>query len=121
MTSSDDDDLAGQLEQMTDDARNALPFGVIGLDSNGKVWFYSRREAELSGYGDRPVKDLDFFREVAPCMNTEDFRGRVMRELEAGELDIEIGHTGDFSDRSRFMRVRVMSGGQGRLWLANQR
>lgn len=117
----DDDDLAVRLDAMNDEDRHALPFGVIGLDPAGRVRFYSRTEAAQSGYGDRPVLGLDFFVQVAPCFDTDEFRQRIRRELASGRLDIEIGHTGDFADPHRFLRIRAMSAADGGLWLAHER
>jgi photoactive yellow protein len=116
-----DDDLAQRLAAMSPDQLNALPFGVIKLDAANRVLFFSATEARLSGYGTAPILGLDFFADVAPCMDTDEFRGRVNRQRAAGEVDIEIGHTGDFSDPNRFMRSRVMSAAGGGLWLANER
>lgn len=117
----DDDDLSARLDAMSDDERHALPFGVIGLDPAGRVRFYSRTESIQSGYGDRPILGLDFFGQVAPCLAAHDFQARLRADQDAGQLDIEVGHTGDFADRSRFLRVRAMSAAGGGLWLAHQR
>lgn len=114
-------DLNATLDALSDDDKHQLPFGVIGLDREQRVRFYSHTEARLSGLGDRPIIGLDFFAQIAPCMNTGSFRGRIEEALRTGKLDIEIGHTGDFSDRSRFMRVRIMSAADGGFWLVNQR
>jgi hypothetical protein len=46
---------------------------------------------------------------------------RIEEALAAGELHIEIGHAGDFSDRMRFIRVRAMSAADGGIWLALRR
>lgn len=117
----DDDDLALRLDAMTDEERHGLPFGVIGLDREGRVRFYSRTEAAQSGYGSRPIHGLEFFLQVAPCMNTPEVRGRMQRGLDSGQLDLELGHTGDFADARRLLRIRAMSAAGGGLWLAHFR
>jgi photoactive yellow protein len=117
----DDDQLARQLDAMGEAERHTLPFGVILLDAEGVVRFYSETEARLSGRGQRRTVGLPFFQRIAPCMDTESFKGRIDAALRAGTLDIEIGHTGDFSDPSRRIRVRAMSAAGGGIWLAHDR
>jgi len=110
-------DAMDVLEQLDRSLIDELAFGVIRLSRTGHVVLYSRTEAASSGRGSRPTVGRDFFLEIAPCMNTPAFRQRIAAEAAAGTLDLELGHTGDFSDRDRFMRIRVMSARDGGLWL----
>jgi photoactive yellow protein len=110
-------DLAGQVEAMSEEERDALPYGVIKLDASGVVEVYSRAEAELSGRKNRPAIGLDFFSEVAPCMASPDMRGRVEEAKARGSVDVEIGWIGDFKDPDGEIRIRVMSAADGGLWL----
>ncbi len=117
----DDDDLPTRLQELSEEARHGLPFGLVGLDAQGRVDFYSRREREQSGLGEREITGLDFFGSVAPCMDTPRIRGRIEADHGDGGLDVEVGHTGDFADRSRVFRVRMMSRPDGGFWLAHHR
>lgn len=110
-------DLAQQLEQLSDAERDAAPFGIIKLDSSGRVTHFNATEARLSGYGSRPALGLDFFTSVAPCMGTAEFRGRIEQAQRHGTVDIEIGHVGDFSDPERELQVRAQSASDGGLWI----
>ena len=110
-------DLAHQLEQLSDAERDAAPFGIIKLDSAGRVTHFNATEARLSGYGSRPALGLDFFTSVAPCMGTAEFKGKIEQALRLGAVDIEIGHIGDFSDPERELQVRAQSAGDGGLWI----
>jgi photoactive yellow protein len=114
-------DLAHVVECMPLEAVDRLPFGVIRLDKDGIVTFYSKREAELSGRGGIPTVGLKFFSEVAPCMDNPGFRGRIEAARAAGTLDIEFNHLGDFADRSRELCVRAQSASDGGVWLFHQR
>lgn len=116
-----DPELGQRLDAMTDEERHHLPFGVIGLDPEGKVHFYSATEARLSGSAPRNFHGLHFFDNVAPCMNNEAVRGQIEQARAAGTLDLEIGHTGDFADPNRFFRIRAVSAARGGVWLAHQR
>jgi photoactive yellow protein len=110
-------DLARQVEAMSEQERDALPYGVIRLDASGLVQIYSRTEAERSGRKKRPTVGRDFFAEVAPCMATPEMHGRVEAAKARGSVDVEIGWIGDFKDADAEIRIRVMSAADGGLWL----
>jgi photoactive yellow protein len=112
-------DLARRIEQLSQSDLDHLPFGVILLDAKGVVRFYSQTEARQSGYGELPLGQ-NFF-DVAPCMDNDDFRGRIARAQEAGPVDLEFGWSGDFADRKRDLRIRVQSACQGGVWIMVER
>jgi len=112
-------DLARRIEQLSQSELDALPFGVILLDRQGTVLFYSQTEARQSGYGELPLGRNLF--EVSRCLESDDFRGRIMRAMEAGPVDIEFVWVGDFTDAKRDMRVRVQSARQGGVWIMVER
>lgn len=114
-------DAANVLEALASSAIDELAFGVIRLSSTGEVTLYSKTEQRNSGRGSRPTVGRDFFLDIAPCMDTPAFRRRIEAEAAAGTIDLEIGHTGDFSDRDRFIRIRVLSARGGGFWLLMNR
>ncbi len=116
-----DPNLARKLEDLSDAERHDLPFGVIKLDGSGIVTFFSATEARQSGYKKRPAVGLDFFLNIAPCMATPEFKGRVEEARRAGAVEIEIGWVGDFDDPDREMIVRIQSAIDGGLWICLNR
>jgi hypothetical protein len=104
-TMFDEDDLRVKLDAMSEQDLNALSFGVIKLGPDLRVRFFSETEARLSGFGVRPAQNLSFFEEVAPCMATSGLRDAAERALADGSLDLELGHTGDFADPKRLLRL----------------
>ncbi len=110
-------DLARKVEALDADALEALPYGVVKLDSQGTVQIYNQTEATQSGRKRRPTVGLDFWREVAPCMAGPDLRGRVEAATAHGAVDIEIGWIGDFDDPEGEINIRVLSASDGGLWL----
>ena len=64
---------------------------------------------------------MSFFVDVAPCMNTPTFSGRIEKARAAGKYDLEFGWIGDFSDRSRELRVRIQPASDGGCWIFIQR
>jgi photoactive yellow protein len=114
-------DVAHRLEGLTPAEIDELPFGVVRLTADGVVVLYSKTEAKLSGFGERRAVGRDFFRTIAPCMNTNGLLTRLEREAQQGVVDFEFGQTGDFADPSRFIRGRLCSAATGGLWLLLQR
>jgi photoactive yellow protein len=112
-------DLAARIEQVSQFERDNLPFGVILLDRDGTVLFYSATEARLSGYGGVPVGQNLF--DISRCMNGDDFRGRLTRAMEEGPVDLEFGWPGDYGDPSRELRIRIQSSRKGGVWMFIER
>lgn len=117
----DDERLLERVEQLSFQEIDALPFGVVRLDATGKVTYFSRAEAEQSGFGDRRAIGRDFFTQMAPCLGTPEFLRRIAAARRAGTLDITFEQTGDFEDADRELRVRVKSATGGGLWVFLQR
>jgi photoactive yellow protein len=105
------------VEQMTARDIDRLPFGVIKLDPAGSVELFNLAERVQSGYKSRPAMGLHFFTDIAPCMNVPAVKGRIDAAMGAGEVDVEVGWTGDFSDPDRAMVIRCQSASDGGLWV----
>lgn len=117
----EDPALASNVETLSESEIDELPFGAIRLDDAGLVQYYSAAERQLSGYGDRATLGKHFFADIAPCMDNDDFRGRVERALAAGSLDIEFTYFGDFRDGDRELTVRIQSASNGGYWIFMRR
>jgi photoactive yellow protein len=109
--------LAQAVERLSDEAIHDLPFGAIRMGADGVVQFYSRGEAALSGYGTRPAVGLSFFTHVAPCLDTDAFKGRIDRALASGQLDVEFGWIGTFDNPDLELRVRAQPALGGGYWI----
>ena len=112
--------LAKAIEALPADRVNALAFGAIRLDAEGRVTFYSDAERRLSGFREETL-GRSFFAEIAPCMNNPSFRGRIDRAMAAGKLDIAFDFIGDFDDAAKALRVRIQSASGGGCWIFMQR
>jgi len=110
-------DLAARIEGLDQNAIDALPFGVVHLDPEGTVLFYSATEAKLSGYGMTPL-GKNFF-EVGRNPANRDLRERIRTAMEAGAVDLEFGWTGDLVNPE--LRMRVQSARDGGVWLCIER
>ncbi|HEX6241897.1 MAG TPA: PAS domain-containing protein [Polyangiales bacterium] len=115
------DDLATRLAALSQVELDALPFGVVKLDAEGLVTYFSAAEAAQSGFLRHKALGRDFFGDVAPCMGTPGFRERIARSRIGGRLDVRFEQVGDFADPQRTLVVRVVSDGAGGLWVALKR
>jgi photoactive yellow protein len=112
-------DLAARIEQLSQYQLDRLPFGVILLDREGVVQFYSETEARLSGYRGSPL-GLNFFA-ISRCAERDDLRGRIAAAQEGGKVDLELAWLGDYADPKRELRIRVQSASAGGYWLFIER
>jgi photoactive yellow protein len=65
---------------------DSLPYGVIQLDAEGAVLRYNAFEAGLSGLTRQKVVGKNFFKQVAPCTDVQQFYGRLQGGVAAGAL-----------------------------------
>lgn len=94
------------LDEMDGEALDALPFGVIQLTDNGMICFYNRAEAEMAGRDPARTIGKNFFRDVAPCSDVPQFRGRFDEGIRHGILDETFIFNFDF-DMKPPVQVRV--------------
>lgn len=113
--------LARAAERLSAAELDALPYGAIRLDPAGKVVFYSEAEGRLAGYSKLPVVGRDFFTDIAPCLASEAFKGRIERARLAGSVDIEFSYVGDFDDPDKDVCFRIQSASDGGIWIFTQR
>ena len=108
-------DLAARIAQLSAAEIDALPFGVVALDREGCVIFYSATEARLSGYGMEPL-GKNFF-DVSRCAARDDFRTLVIGAMESGAADLDLAWRGDPDNPQHEMRIRIQSAEAGGVWL----
>jgi photoactive yellow protein len=111
--------IVEQLEGLSAQELDNLPFGVIRIDSAGRVLFYSKTEARLSGYGEIPTGRNIF--ELSRCLGSDDFKGRITTAVEEGPVNLDIGWSGDFASPKRDLRFRVRSSTPDSIWILVER
>ncbi|HYU32978.1 MAG TPA: PAS domain-containing protein [Thermoanaerobaculia bacterium] len=65
---------------------DSLPFGAIRLDKDGNVLRYNQTEADLVGRRKESVIGKNFFTDVAPCTNVQEFAGRFREGVQKRSL-----------------------------------
>jgi photoactive yellow protein len=111
-------DVAVQVERASQSDLDELPFGVIKLDRQCRVIFFSKTEARLSGHNVPAGQNLfDYSR----CPNREALRAKIKQAKENAPADLELAWVGDLNDPTREMRIRVQSAHDGGVWMFIER
>ena len=112
--------VANNLHAWLDDASDAeldgLPYGVIGLDAEGKACRYSAYEARMAGLEPEQVLGRHFFEEVGRCMNNSMVARRFDNARAKGEpLDCVIDYVLAFRSQLTPVQLRLLSDPGSRL------
>ena len=98
------------LQGATDAALDALPFGVIGFDSQGIVQRYNQWESQAAGLSPQRVLGHALFTVVAPCMNNFMVAQRFDDAAAAGEpLDAVIDYVLTLRMRPVKVKLRLLA------------
>lgn len=113
-----DPDLAAKANAMTQDELDALPFGVLKLDAQGRIVGYNRVEAEIAELDFARQINHNLFTEIAPCMDNPFFRGRFEDGIRSGALALDFEFETDLDPRAEHLRVRMLNAARpGEYWV----
>jgi photoactive yellow protein len=98
-------DLAEVLPRLPEGEVKGLPFGVVKLDSHGRILEYNMAEGEIAGVDPAWAKGRNFFDEVAVCTKTPAFYGRFVEGVDKGFLNTVFDYT--FDHRAADVKIRV--------------
>lgn len=96
-----------QIDRMSEQELDGLPFGAIRLDKDGKILSFNMTESKLTGRDPKRVIGRNFFTEVAPCTNVQDFAGRFREGVAREELHIIFPYRFDFQMAPRDVTVTL--------------
>jgi photoactive yellow protein len=107
-----------EIDRMSEGELDALPFGAIRLDKEGKILSYNMTESKLTGRDPKRVIGRNFFTEVAPCTNVQAFAGRFREGIAKGEMHIIFPYRFDFQMAPRDVTVTLFYSAQtGTAWV----
>lgn len=107
-----------EIDRMSAGELDALPFGAIRLDKEGKILSYNMTESKLTGRDPKRVIGRNFFTEVAPCTNVQSFAGRFREGVAKGEMHIIFPYRFDFQMAPRDVTVTLFYSAQtGTAWV----
>jgi photoactive yellow protein len=95
------------IDRMSEQELDALPFGAIRLDRDGKILSYNMTESKLTGRDPKRVVGRNFFTEVAPCTNVQDFAGRFREGVAKGDMHVVFPYRFDFQMAPRDVSVTL--------------
>lgn len=94
------------LEAMSDDERDALPYGAVGLAADTIVQSYNATEARMAGLDRASVIGVPFFDAIAQCMNNFMVAQRFEDEP---ELDAIVPYVLTLRMRPTKVRLRLLA------------
>jgi photoactive yellow protein len=102
--------LAGTLAALDAAGLDALDFGVIGFDREGRVQLYNAFESRAAGLRTERVLGQDLFTLVAPCMNNYLVAQKFVEAHENGSpLDDTISYVLTLRMRPTKVKLRLLS------------
>ena len=101
------EDIENTLSSMKDDELDNLAFGAIQLDKDGNIIQYNAAEGDITGRDPEEVKGKNFFREVAPCTNTDEFYGKFKDGVQSGNLNTLFEYTFDYNMMPTKVKVHM--------------
>ncbi len=110
------------LENLSKDELDRLPFGVIQVDNVGRVLSYNAAESRLSGFTPQQVLGRNFFTEVAPCAGMPSFYVRFLNGMRRDSFRLRLAYT--FTFQAAPVRVYIVVkrvSGQRTAWIQSHR
>jgi photoactive yellow protein len=86
-----------------------LPYGIIVVDEAGKILYYNAREEEISNRRRGNVLGKNFFSEVAPCTQVQEFYGRFKETMLRVGLVADFHFRFPFPERPREVEITLTS------------
>ncbi len=89
-------DIENVLGKLTNVEIDKLAFGAVQLNADGKILTYNAAEAGITGRSAASVIGKNFFKDVAPCTDSPQFRGVFDAGVAAGNLNTMFEYVFDY-------------------------
>ncbi len=99
--------LLDAADEMTAEELDALPYGMIQLDANGRILKYNAVESRIASVPQAQAVGRQFFTEVAPCTKVQEFYGRFKEGVIRESLDASFQFHFAFKQQPRDVTVRL--------------
>lgn len=100
-------DIENTLAKMSSGQLDKVAFGAIELDAAGKIIQYNSAEGDITGRNPSEVIGKNFFRDVAPCTNSSEFKGRFTTGVESGDLNAMFEYVFDYEMKPTKVKVHM--------------
>lgn len=111
--------LARWLRTASHESMHAAPFGIVEVDREGTIVFYNETEARFADLDREAVEGKNFFEDVAPCTNSDGFRGRFRSHRDDEPFDLSFSYVLTYRYAPTLVEVRIL-GDKGRFWMLFQ-
>jgi photoactive yellow protein len=102
-----------KIDSLSEGDFNALPFGAIKLDIEGRILKYNLYESRLAEREASEVIGQNFFTDVAPCTNVQEFAGRYRQGIAEGKLNTTFPYRFRFPNRSVNVEITLILNADG--------
>jgi photoactive yellow protein len=106
-----------RIDDYSERQLDQLPFGVIQLAPDGTVLQYNRFEENLAGFKTAAVVGRNFFSEVAPCTDVQDFAGRFRNGVAVGSMHTTFDFVFTFNPPKNVRITLYLSQETGTIWV----
>jgi len=110
-------DLEESLNSFTQADMDALSFGAVEVDRNGTILRYNRAEGEITGRNPKETIGKNFFKDVAPCTDSDEFSGKFTKGVREGSLNTMFEYTFDHKMRPTKVKVQLIKGSGDSYWI----
>ena len=86
-----------------------LPYGIIVVDEAGRVLYYNAREEQIARRSREDVLGKNFFTEVAPCTQVQEFYGKFKETMHDAGLVASFHFNFPFTERPREVEITLTS------------
>jgi len=103
--------LSSVVDSMTESELDQLPHGAIQLSTDGRVLKFNAYESELANLKKESVIGKNFFKEVAPCTDVQEFYGRFRTGVAEKNLHENFRYHFAFKQNPRDVTVTLFYSG----------
>lgn len=109
--------VISRIDDYDDRHLDSLPFGVIQLTPEGTILQYNRYEENLAGLKASRVVGKNFFTDVAPCTDVQEFAGRFREGVAAGRLHTSFDFVFTFKPPKTVRVTLYLSAATQTIWV----
>jgi photoactive yellow protein len=103
--------LSNVVDSMSEHELDHLPHGAIQLSTDGRVLKFNAYESELANLKKERVIGKNFFKEVAPCTDVQEFYGRFRAGVQEKNLHVNFRYHFAFKQNPRDVTVTLFYSG----------
>jgi photoactive yellow protein len=99
--------LYKKVDNFSEKELDGLPHGAIQLDPSGKILKFNAYESALSNLAKEAVVGKNFFKDVAPCTDVQEFHGRFKKGVAEKKLHEKFRYHFAFKQQPRDVIVTL--------------